>query len=322
MVSQLEAELRATLAERAQDVPADAGARLAASDYRPRTVRVRPRVAVGALAGSAGAVGLIAAVAGPGASSAFAGWSSSPTPAPEAQISAAQSVCNSQLAGGPSSGSSKPVLSDTRGPFTVLIFQTAGASTSCISGPGFTAVTTNGAHTASGKVTAEAGPGASAGVAGSQGPGGPAVTVGGAPDGGSAPAGEIRLSGTELRTPGGQPYTLVEGHTGTGVTAATLVLADGSDVTTTTANGWFAAWWPGSQDVTSALVTTPSGTATQSITGPTILPPPTTATGPGRSEGTTNCTAAPNGQTTCHPGDPGSVPAVGDVGAGSSASSG
>jgi hypothetical protein len=67
----------------------------------------------------------------------------------------------------------------------------------------------------------------------------------------------------------GQVYTVAEGSVGSGVTAATLVLSDGSDVVTTTGNGLFLAWWPGSAVVASATVTTATGTTTQPISSPT-----------------------------------------------------
>jgi hypothetical protein len=67
----------------------------------------------------------------------------------------------------------------------------------------------------------------------------------------------------------GQAYTVAEGSVGAGVTAATLVLSDGSDVVTTTGNGLFLAWWPGSAVVTSATVTTATGTTTQPISSST-----------------------------------------------------
>jgi len=76
----------------------------------------------------------------------------------------------------------------------------------------------------------------------------------------------------------GQTYTIAEGSVGPGVTAATLVLSDGSDVVTTTGDGLFLAWWPGSAAVTSATLTTATGTTTQSINSP----PPGTA-GPGNT---------------------------------------
>jgi len=57
----------------------------------------------------------------------------------------------------------------------------------------------------------------------------------------------------------------VDAKSGTGVTGATLVLADGRQVTTSTANGWFAAWWPGAVRATDVNVDTPSGVTTQHL---------------------------------------------------------
>jgi hypothetical protein len=68
----------------------------------------------------------------------------------------------------------------------------------------------------------------------------------------------------------GQAYTIAEGSVGSGVTAATLVLSDGSDVVTTTGNGLFLAWWPGSAVVTSATLTTAAGMTTQPISLPML----------------------------------------------------
>ena len=45
-------------------------------------------------------------------------------------------------------------------------------------------------------------------------------------------------------------------------------LSDGLRVATTVGNGLFLAWWPGSATVTSATVTSPSGTSTQTIDAP------------------------------------------------------
>lgn len=66
----------------------------------------------------------------------------------------------------------------------------------------------------------------------------------------------------------GQTYTIAEGLVGSGVTAATLMLSDGSDVVTTTGNGLFLAWWPGSAVVTSATLSAARGTTTQPISAP------------------------------------------------------
>jgi hypothetical protein len=63
----------------------------------------------------------------------------------------------------------------------------------------------------------------------------------------------------------GQAYTIAEGSIGSGVTAATLVLSDGSHVVTTSGNGFFLAWWPGTSVITSATVTSATRTTTQPI---------------------------------------------------------
>jgi hypothetical protein len=66
----------------------------------------------------------------------------------------------------------------------------------------------------------------------------------------------------------GQAYTVAEGSVGSGVTAATLVLSDGSEVVTTTGNGLFLAWWPGTAVITAATLATTTGTTTQPISAP------------------------------------------------------
>jgi hypothetical protein len=83
-------------------------------------------------------------------------------------------------------------------------------------------------------------------------------------------AGQIAVGRLQAETAyDGQAYTIAEGSVGPGVTAATLVLSDGSDIVTTTGNGLFLAWWPGSAVVTSATVTTATGTTTQPISSST-----------------------------------------------------
>ncbi len=76
MTEQLESELRAALREHAAQVPAASIARLTHVDYHPRTRRLRPPLAIGALASAAGAAGAAAIVISlsAGASNAFAGW--------------------------------------------------------------------------------------------------------------------------------------------------------------------------------------------------------------------------------------------------------
>ena len=133
-------------------------------------------------------------------------------------------------------------LVDTRGPFTVVLF---GAHTStslmCVSGPSINS---------SAQVNSQM------------------RLIGGQPV--LPEAGQIVVDRVQADSANdGQAYTIAEGSVGPGVTAATLVLSDGSDIVTTTGNGHFLAWWPGSAVVTSATVTTATGTTTQPINSST-----------------------------------------------------
>jgi len=228
MTEQLQTELRAALRERAAQVPAASIARLAHLDYHPRTRRLRPPVAIGALAGAAGTAGAVAVVISlsAGASNAFAGWSPTPTrPGPD-QLAAASADCQTQS---PISG--LPLkLADTRGPFTFSVYADANSSATCIKGPTFTAVSNN---TTSAPIT--------------------------------VPAGHILLSSSHASNRGGAAYSWADGRTGDGVSAVTLNLDDGDTVQATVANGWFVAWWPGAHDVKSAAITTAAGTTTQTF---------------------------------------------------------
>jgi hypothetical protein len=246
MIEQLESELRSALRARADELPVGARARVRAHDYRPRTRALRPPVAAGVLTTAAAAAAAVALIdLGPQAPAAFAGWSAVPTRASTAQVAVAQNACQSRLSSF-STGSAKamkaarikilptisemtPVLTDTRGPFTFVIYSGAhGSNGTCISSPSFTSLSTR------------SGGGATA-----------------------APAGKISAYFQAHTAHGGDAYSFVEGHAGADVTAASLVLSDGSQVQTTIQNGWLVAWWPGSAQVTSARVTTASGTTTQ-----------------------------------------------------------
>lgn len=229
MNEQLESDLRAALRARAARVPDASALRLSDVDYNPRTRRLRPPVAIGAVASTAAAAGALAAIVslGAGASNAFAGWTPRPTAAAPGQIEAAQTSCKasqSPIAGLPLK------LSDTRGPFTFSIYADANDSATCIQGPSFTAV--------SGSMSSYP------------------VNV---------PAGHILLSNSHATDRSGAAYSLAEGRAGVDVTGVTLTLDDGSNVQATVGNGWFVAWWPGSHDVKSARLTTPSGVTTQTF---------------------------------------------------------
>jgi hypothetical protein len=247
MIEQLESELRSALRARADELPEAAARRVRARDYGPRTRDLRPPVAAGVLVSAAAAAAAVALVdLGPSTQEAFAGWTRTPTHAPTAQVAGAKDACQSRLAGF-STGAAKamkaariknlptisemtPVLTDTRGPFTFVIYSGAhGANGTCISGPSFTSLSTR------------------------------SGTIGG------TPAGRIVASFEAHTEHAGDAYSFVEGHAGDGVTAATLVLSDGSQVQTTIQNGWLVAWWPGSAAVTSARVTTASGTTIQHL---------------------------------------------------------
>ncbi|HUB04944.1 MAG TPA: hypothetical protein VMA76_07735 [Solirubrobacteraceae bacterium] len=222
-----QSELRAALRERADQVPAASIARLSHLDYRPRTHRLRPPLAIGAFAtaGTAGAVAIVISLSA-GASNAFAGWSPKPTrPAPD-QLAAASADCQTQspVAGLPLK------LADTRGPFTFSVYADSNSSATCIKGPTFTSVSNT---TTSSPI--------------------------------DVPAGHILLSGSHATDRGGDAFSFADGRAGDGVSAVTLVLDDGTEVQATVANGWFVAWWPGAHDVKSADITTPSGTSTQTV---------------------------------------------------------
>ncbi len=244
MTEQLEAELRATLQERAAQVPAAKVARLRHLDYHPRTRVIRPPIAVGALAGAGATAAAVALVTlGAGASNAFAGWKATPTKVAPAHLAAALADCQSHS---PVAGLT-PVVSDTRGPFTMSVYADSNQSATCISGPSFTAV--------SGSMSSSP------------------VSV---------PAGQILLR-TSHTSRDSQAYSFSEGRTGTGVNGVTLILEDGTQVQATVDNGWFVAWWPGSHDVKSAQITTPDGVHTQTF-DPNRTPTPP-AHGSGYSEG-------------------------------------
>ncbi|HUA47482.1 MAG TPA: hypothetical protein VMA77_19760 [Solirubrobacteraceae bacterium] len=223
-----QSELRAALRERADQVPAASIARLSHLDYRPRTHRLRPPLAIGAFAtaGTAGAVAIVISLSA-GASNAFAGWSPTPTPPAPGQLATAQASCE----GGQSPIAGLPLkLADTRGPFTFSVYANDTSSATCIKGPSFTAVSGTIASTA------------------------------------MNPAADQILLSTEHQTGhGGQAFSFAEGQTGAGVSGVMLTLDDGTKVQATVGGGWFVAWWPGAREIKSGDLATPTGTVTQTF---------------------------------------------------------
>jgi hypothetical protein len=202
----------------------------------------------GALVAS-GVTTALLVVAGPGTANAFAAWTAAPTTPAPGQVSSAEATCEAAAATPPpdkaadlATDATQVSLVDTRGPFTLVLFgKNTSTTLMCVSGPSInSSAQTNSQMRAIG--------------------GQPVL-----PEPGQIAVGRLKADSAN----DGQAYTIAEGLVGPGVTAATLVLSDGSDIVTTTGNGLFLAWWPGSAVVTSATVTTATGTTTQPISSST-----------------------------------------------------
>jgi hypothetical protein len=229
MTEQLESELRAALREHAAQVPAASIARLTHLDYHPRTRRLRPPLAIGALASAAGVAGAAAVVISltAGVSNAFAGWTATPTAPLPGQLAGAQASCEasqSPIAGLPLT------LTDTRGPFTFSVYANSNSSATCFKGPGLMSISANVASAAL-----------------------------------NVPAGQVLMSSSHRTDRGGDAFSLADGRTGPGVSGVTLSLDDGTNVRATVGGGWFVAWWPSGHEIKSAELTTPTGTVTQTF---------------------------------------------------------
>lgn len=163
---------------------------------------------------------------------AFAGWSAAPTTPTATQSSATQDNCQASLATMPGGGqgSWSQVATDVRGPYTVAIYENDGSFATCFTGPSFTVASFSSAN---GEVAMQS---ASSATAGSPGSGSTSTDV-------VSPGGGIdQLAVSHLSLSGNGPYTLAEGRLDSTVSAVTLVLSDGQDVTATTLSGWFVAW--------------------------------------------------------------------------------
>lgn len=262
MIDLLESELREAFAQRAEDIPTDAFARLRQADYRPRSPIQHTALALGGAAAAAGVAGIAVSLIGfgAGAQRAFAGWTPSPTAPASGQTTTAEASCKAHMAtpaelerarrdasGGhsapgewpTSSGEWRTVLTDTRGPYTIVLLANTGGVARCLTGPGFP-----------GPAISE-----SEGSASSQ-----SATM---------PAGQIgRLSYGFSRAVDEQPYSDTIGRVGSGASSVTFLLSDGSHVAASIENGWFLAWWPGSQTTVAAEVSTPEGIHTQQLDDP------------------------------------------------------
>jgi hypothetical protein len=265
----IEDDLRTIMHRRAAEVPDDAVGRVVAVRYEPRTARRLRRPALTALSGGAvlaGAAGVAIGVLG-GASPAFAGWSPTPTSPSPGQLAKAVGSCRSRAPFG-----GLPLrLTDTRGPFTFMVYATDQTSDICITGPSFTSV--------SGWESSRP------------------QTV---------PPGHLDLTTDHTAARGGAAYSFADGRAAGNVSAVTLKLDDGSRVQATVENGWFVAWWPSAHQVVSATLTTPGGShiqkfrATDSPCGPKFC----TSGGVGTSTGTATGPTLRGGTSTGTPNGP------------------
>lgn len=199
--------------------------------HRGGRVRRAPRrfalASVSALtAGIAATAVLVLGTSGSGPTSAFAAWTATPTKPAHGEISAAEARCHQP---------ESPALADTRGPFELLLFKTrARQLVECHTWPtamtGYSDPGPEGKHAAPNAITT--------------------ITC---------------LSGgfSTRSHPRREVYLEMYGLTGRNVTQVTLELQDGANVLATTANGLWAAWWPGSHRDASIQVKT--ATATTSI---------------------------------------------------------
>jgi len=137
-------------------------------------------------------------------------------------------------------GSGTPVLTDTRGPYTASIY--ADGAT-CLQGNGIE------------------------------------ISGGGAGNAADATAGTIELNGAGESDSDGHALTMVDGRIGSGVTGVTITRSDGSSVQATVKNGWYLAWWPGSERAVTAHVANANGTSAQSFPTGAQQPSPACPTG-------------------------------------------
>lgn len=222
----------------------------------PSTRRSRRFVVTGVGGGAAAITAVLLGLLGPWATPAFAGWSAQPTSPVSGQLSTAEASCGSLAAnltnapGSKASATLPPLtLSDVRGPYSLLVYGTTNPAL-CVLGNGLSSLHEDGESY--GSFTES--PGAKLNTVEHE-----SVTFGDTtnPLSATPPApGAVVIDITTTTVANGQSFSVVEGAVGSQVTAATLVLSDGSSVVTTVDNGLFAAWWPGQATVSSVQVTT------------------------------------------------------------------
>jgi hypothetical protein len=163
---------------------------------------------------------LVLGLDGGGPTSAFAGWTAVPTKPVRGEIAAAASRCGQDGA---------PTLADTRGPFELMLFEQPDQPLElCKAWP-----------------------------TGASSFGSVAQAVTASPSSTSISTAACLTGGSN--NPAYTSWREIYGYVGADVASVTLTLSDGSTVQATASNGLWAAWWPGSQTMTSAQVTTTTG---------------------------------------------------------------
>ena len=260
-MSSLEFDLIDALNAEAATLPDEAIDRLRRVDYRPRTRRwARARIAGGAGVGAAATAGVVAALVLGGAAPAYAGWTAQPSAGGTSPPSAVERRCVLQIDSlpGPQPDWS-PMVTDTRGPYTLVVGQAGADQATCLTGPSLIAVSVTGSAgqvMMAGSSNAAPGSGHHTTVVGS----GSMRVFTPSP---SAPIDQVAQR-TLVSSQGA--YAVIDGHVAADVTGVSLTLSDGSTVAATVANGWFLGWWPSAQSAVSAAITTPGGTTTQDLT--------------------------------------------------------
>ncbi len=263
MSTDLEQDLRDAMSRQAAVLPDNVSDRVLARDYRPRGSFGRLALAGTALTLAVGAVFAVSVVGvGSDPPRAFAGWSATPTHATRTQVAIARSQCRSQLARmarsllisrveqprGNQPLSAPPVaadlwqtvLIDTRGPYTLILFEAEhGRATSvCFSG---------------GRKRGAVGAG-----------------IGLRPPP-PVPPGQVTYNGSGNsvtgRGEGSHQFSWVIGRTGAGVEGVTIRLNNGTRVAASQAKGWFLAWWPGSHGIRATEFATATKAASSAEAG-------------------------------------------------------
>lgn len=267
------------LAQRAVDVPA-------AVRRSPQRRRLVPLTGAGLTL--SGGIAAAVAVLGTG-STPFAGWTPAASAATNTEVSSATHGCAPMLArpGQTSAPDWQLVASEAQGPYTLLVYASGDATATCLSAPGtnLKLVAFGAGADASGSAVVASGPAAPGGVSRSS-MGIQPTSIGG------------RLATVVHGSSSEGSYTIVEGPVASGVTGLSLVRATGETVVTSVRNGWFAAWWPGSDDPMSAAVTTAAGTTSMPVSALPTAQPAGGASNSGAAAGTTGTPGGgPNSST-------------------------